>query len=520
MQKGFTGQQSQAGQTAVLFALMIIGLVVFIGLAVDGGSVFNGRRVAQNAADSAALTGVHYIIGSDAPTETRLRQVVNGVIEANDIPDTDGFPGNEINDNVALYYTDARGSRLITQPCYEVPCGSIPTTARGLEVVIDHRVPTYFLGVIDRDSLAVKADAVAIVTGGTGGASVGDNVLVAFGNCSQGDIPLDSSAYNVDFIGGVHSATWFENRGDSNHYHGQVTYGEGYGWIDTADVPGEYYPDPPGEPQPVTTTAGIDPLAGLFTVDDFNCTSGAIGTHGDVTCYDLTVHAPDYGNAITTQLLKQRSPDGGDPFLVEIERNTWQLRPGLYYGGNYPFDFGEQGVVGNVTLVTSSTIKITEDDGQFTGYMPPGTPIPGLLFYSAHKPDPDQGFDACTNHEDLIDANPDEEPINTTGNSASSQPGVYHADDKDGCIDLDNPSECYELGSLRYIGLIYAPYGRVATSGDGASYVGAIVAPSIRINGSKNRREGSRDRPDTVGALFVRDPTLFPPTEQLISLER
>ena len=123
----------------------------------------------------------------------------------------------------------------------------------------------------------------------------------------------------------------------------------------------------------------------------------------------------------------------------------------------------------------------------------------------------------CTNYEDLEEW---EVPIDTTGNAGQVSPGVYHADDKAGCVDLDSPADCYELGSLQFIGLIYASGGRVATSGDGASYVGAIVAPSIRINGSRNRSEGGGTKPDKVGALFVRDANLFPSSEQRIYLDQ
>ena len=515
MKMGRKQPQGESGQTAILFAIMIIGLLAFVGLAVDGGSVFTERRVVQNAADSAAFTGVHYIFSSNAPSETRLREVVNSAAEANGVPDTDGNPGNAVNDNINSFYTDSRGSRLPSQPCYIVPCGSIPTTARGLEVTVGSEVSTYFLGVIDLESLDVGASAVAVASGGGGGGGdLGDNALVAFGSCSAAEKPLDMSASNVDIIGNVYSSTWFENRGDNNHYHGQVYYGDGYGYIDTASPAGVYEPNPPGEPQPITSTPGVDPLAGLFTVADFDCTSGSIGSTV-ATCYDLTVHAPDYGNKITTQLLRQRSPDGTTPFL---DPSTNQLREGLYYGGPYPFIIGQKQMVGTVTLVTSNIIKITENDIQLTGYLDDNTVIPGLLFFSSYTPA--APFNECTNHEDLVKGALDEEPINTTGNAGTIPPGVYHGDDKAGCVDLDQPSNCYELGSLQYIGLIYAPNGRVATSGDGATYIGAIVAPSIRVNGFGNRSEGSGTDPDRVGALFVRDANLFPETELTISLDR
>lgn len=512
MYKNFAREHSQAGQTAVLFALMIIGLVAFIGLAVDGGNVFNGRRVAQNAVDGAAMAGVHYMFGTDAPTETRLQEVVNGVVESNGVGDTDGNPGNAVNDNVATYYTDDRGNRLTG--CNEVgACGSIPPPASGLEVIVDHQVATYFLGVINRDTLGVGAEAVAVATGGSEGGGIGDNVLHAFGACSQSDKPVDISAHYIDFIGGVHSATWFENRGSeggvtdpdsANHYHGQVTYGDGYGWVDTADAQGVYEPNPPGEPRPVETTPGEDPLADLFTVNDFNCTNGDIGTAPGVACYDMTQYDLDpYGGEINTRLLRDHG------YL-----NGTELDSGLYYGGNYPFRFGVTEMNGDVTLVTSSTIKITENNVHLRSYLGHGTIIDGLLFYSTFDPG-----DPCGNFPFVTP------PIDTTGDAEEGEvsvlPGVNH-DADDGCVDLDQPSRCFRPGSLRYFGLLYAPNGRIATSGHGATYEGAIIAPSIRVNGyiefENGRPQG--DPYDEVGALFVRNPNLFPPTQQLISLER
>jgi hypothetical protein len=61
--------------------------------------VFNARRITQNAADASALSGVHYIAASDAPNETGIAaEIINTVVESNGIPDTNGMPGDEVND--------------------------------------------------------------------------------------------------------------------------------------------------------------------------------------------------------------------------------------------------------------------------------------------------------------------------------------------------------------------------------------------------------------------------------------
>ena len=50
------------GQTAVMVAMAMILLIAFVGLAVDGGSMFANRRNAQNSADAAALAGAQVML--------------------------------------------------------------------------------------------------------------------------------------------------------------------------------------------------------------------------------------------------------------------------------------------------------------------------------------------------------------------------------------------------------------------------------------------------------------------------
>lgn len=47
----------QSGQIIVLFAIVLVGLLAFAGLAIDGAMVYSDRRVDQNTADSAAMAG-------------------------------------------------------------------------------------------------------------------------------------------------------------------------------------------------------------------------------------------------------------------------------------------------------------------------------------------------------------------------------------------------------------------------------------------------------------------------------
>src|SRR5688572_12201323 len=47
--------EGERGAVAVMFALLLVGLVGFIALAIDLGAVYSKRQELQNAADSAAL---------------------------------------------------------------------------------------------------------------------------------------------------------------------------------------------------------------------------------------------------------------------------------------------------------------------------------------------------------------------------------------------------------------------------------------------------------------------------------
>lgn len=55
--RGHNGKRGEEGQVAVFLALVLVGLMGFAALALDGGMLFSDRRHAQNAADSSSLAG-------------------------------------------------------------------------------------------------------------------------------------------------------------------------------------------------------------------------------------------------------------------------------------------------------------------------------------------------------------------------------------------------------------------------------------------------------------------------------
>jgi Flp pilus assembly protein TadG len=64
----FFGRGDQEGQAVVLFAIVMLTLLFFVGLAIDAGQLYSNKRTQQEAADSAAFAGavVIYQGGTDA----------------------------------------------------------------------------------------------------------------------------------------------------------------------------------------------------------------------------------------------------------------------------------------------------------------------------------------------------------------------------------------------------------------------------------------------------------------------
>lgn len=514
----------ESGQSAVLFMLALIGLIAFVGLSVDGGNALNERRVTQNAADASALRGVHYMASSNGPQEQQLLEVVNSIVEANGIPDTDGTGGNATNDNVTVYYTDERGNRQTTQPCYILPCGygSVPQWVNGLEVEVDNRFDTYFIGVIGQNTLNVGANAVAVVRGfGVGG--LGDNTMVALGDdCDKEDRPLAGRAHNSEFLGGLQANSWFQNSGENNHYHGQIYYDDGF---DRDNVPSnEFYE--PGEPTEGGEVA--DPFAGLVYTDFAPGTPVAnslpAGHYHDVSVLDDPANGGDGDGTvemreITNQTLYPElyNPDDKKDLTARdgVVLKPNQLRQGLYYAGDKAIWLGESagggqeatGTNGNVTIVSGNRIKLTEKNMNLNAYLSDGTILPGLLFFSGYQaPELADPCDFDTSVDPII---------NMAGNSGTKEPEVYHHPgdlpknaDPDDYVDCPYPrvDGCYVSSSNLFVGLIYAPNGRVATSGGSTTYIGAIVSWTIDINGNEN--------------LFVHNSDLFPSDDPMIFLDK
>jgi uncharacterized membrane protein len=64
---------SQKGQSLVIFAVALAGLLALLALVIDGGLIYSHRRTAQTAADAAALAGARELCAGHGTTAAFTR---------------------------------------------------------------------------------------------------------------------------------------------------------------------------------------------------------------------------------------------------------------------------------------------------------------------------------------------------------------------------------------------------------------------------------------------------------------
>lgn len=130
-------QTARRGQVLVIFALALIPILGFVGLAIDGGNAFVQRGLVQNGADAAVLAALREIARLN-PTAAGDR--INEYARRNAGPNaTVDWSFIDNLDNVASNPSDATGVRVtvgLTFPTLfmgilNIPTASVSATARG-----------------------------------------------------------------------------------------------------------------------------------------------------------------------------------------------------------------------------------------------------------------------------------------------------------------------------------------------------------------------------------------------------
>jgi len=215
-------RERSQGQLVVVFALSLVAIILAVGLVIDGGNAWSQRRIAQNAADFAAVAGTK-IVSADAgtpQTNASVRTAVESALSANGL-------GAVLGSNYTASYMDTSGNLVAG---YRT-AGMIPDGVIGVQVAPTKTFKTYFLGVAGVTSFNASATATAKygfyegTFGGPGGnlvpIAVKLDVINGLQNCPQGSAVGSGGACNpVSLTEGNHSApgqfAWMSWNGTGN----------------------------------------------------------------------------------------------------------------------------------------------------------------------------------------------------------------------------------------------------------------------------------------------------------------
>lgn len=194
---------NERGQAIVILALVMIVLLAFAALAIDGGNAYVERRRSQNAADAAALAGARQIWLQQVDlnsSETDLLTVINKAAVNNGVA---VGPSATNNPNVIAYYTtNADGTTI--NPNQIGTLGFIPPGVTGIRVQASREFNTFVGGFLDQ-SPAASAQATAVIVPPV---PCGSWAIFATGtqSCTPAHVSISGGGQHINITnGGVYS---------------------------------------------------------------------------------------------------------------------------------------------------------------------------------------------------------------------------------------------------------------------------------------------------------------------------
>lgn len=183
MQRSHYSQRSQ-GQAIVLFALVLVVVVAFVGLGIDGSNAFAQRRNANVAADAAAMAGARALLDAKLTNGHDHNRTVYDAIDVYLANHLTGGGSLSVIDWDA-YYIGQNGQPVgsaIPENGIPIPdidiSSSDAASIRGVSIELHYTFTTYFAQLIGVNTLNVQAYGLAFV-GPLGGASGADIVPLA-----------------------------------------------------------------------------------------------------------------------------------------------------------------------------------------------------------------------------------------------------------------------------------------------------------------------------------------------------
>jgi Flp pilus assembly protein TadG len=152
----------ERGQVLVVMALAFVVLLLFAGLAIDGGALHYNRRRMQNAADAGAMAGTQVLadsICSDQSSATTNDAIYSSVwefVRRNGVTSEGEFQA------FYVQFTDDYTVIPFDPPVRVLSGGAVPNGAVGVAVTATMTQSTYFMGLIGRNETDAVANATAV----------------------------------------------------------------------------------------------------------------------------------------------------------------------------------------------------------------------------------------------------------------------------------------------------------------------------------------------------------------------
>jgi hypothetical protein len=165
-------RRAQRGQTLVIFAGGIAGLLALVGLVVDGANAYAQHRGAQNAADAASQAGAgvlaRAILQDTTPVDHDVKSAMNAIATQSNVKPF--FPFTS--DASIAYYTDVDGTLLQSggNPI-RVGLGAVPACdpskcvnglASGVQVIAVRPFRALLAGVVGQETFTARTTATSV----------------------------------------------------------------------------------------------------------------------------------------------------------------------------------------------------------------------------------------------------------------------------------------------------------------------------------------------------------------------
>lgn len=462
------------GQVLVIFAGGLITLMVIAALVIDLGFAFMIRRDEQNAADPAAIAAARFIRtgppivsgGPGTPEPAKMRQAACFYAQQNGF-----FPGAGGNVDGCIPANDPNGAVLSVNYPPSTAAGRFSGTPGFVEVVITRNHQSFLASVVGIRNIGVSSNAVAAYSDGDSNSSsliaLDPSATCATGKThGTGDINIHPAGTGTDG-GYVHVNSTCAN-GSPNT---TCSTGGGGGGLDIAGSG--------TVTAPKTYVAGTCKASGTLTS---SLTEGAVQIGDPLS----ELPPPAFGTpnpgaecGVGSGVFTTPTGIGSAGCKFNQKDTTYQLQPGVYYGG---WDISGK----NVTLVLAPGIYVFAGGGVRSSGSGPtitsvqggsGIPAPVMLFNTdnpvTHTGQTDMSFLASgTLKLHGIDSGP-YRGILAWNDGAGSNPGAR--------IDLEGQA------NVDLAGTIYNPKGLVRLeggSGAGSSASVQIIAWQWDVGGN------------------------------------